>query len=102
MRANANRRLRPSRQNDIRNIYENGAMIAEQHVLALPAGYQLGKYLFKGVLGSGGFGITYLAEDITLNRKVAVKEMVPNDFPTRIGGTTGVAKTETEKGNLAW
>ncbi len=102
MRANANRRLRPSRQNDIRNIYENGAMIAEQHVLALPAGYQLGKYLFKGVLGSGGFGITYLAEDITLNRKVAVKEMLPNDFATRIDGTTVVAKTENEKGNLAW
>jgi serine/threonine protein kinase len=77
-------------------------MIAEQHVLALPAGYQLGKYLFKGVLGSGGFGITYLAEDITLNRKVAVKEMLPNDFATRIDGTTVVAKTEGEKGNLAW
>ena len=77
-------------------------MIAEQHVLALPAGYQLGKYLFKGVLGSGGFGITYLAEDITLNRKVAVKEMLPNDFATRIDGTTVVAKTESEKGNLAW
>jgi serine/threonine protein kinase len=77
-------------------------MIAEQHVLALPAGYQLGKYLFKGVLGSGGFGITYLAEDITLNRKVAVKEMLPNDFATRIDGTTVIAKTESEKGNLAW
>jgi serine/threonine protein kinase len=77
-------------------------MNAEQHVLALPAGYQLGKYLFKGVLGSGGFGITYLAEDITLNRKVAVKEMLPNDFATRIDGTTVVAKTESEKGNLAW
>jgi serine/threonine protein kinase len=77
-------------------------MIAEQHVLALPAGYQLGKYLFKGVLGSGGFGITYLAEDITLNRKVAVKEMLPNDFATRVDGTTVVAKTESEKANLAW
>ena len=77
-------------------------MIAEQHILALPAGYQLGKYLFKGVLGSGGFGITYLAEDITLNRKVAVKEMLPNDFATRIDGTTVVAKTESEKANLAW
>src|SRR5260221_2439030 len=77
-------------------------MIAEQHVLALPAGYQLGKYLFKGVLGSGGFGITYLAEDITLNRKVAVKEMLPNDFATPIDGTTVVAKNESEEAKLAW
>src|SRR5260370_42345837 len=94
MRANANRRLRPSRQNDIRNIYENGAMIAEQHVLALPAGYQLGKYLFKGVLGSGGFGITYLAEDITLNRKGAVKVMLHNDFATRVVRRSCLAKTD--------
>jgi serine/threonine protein kinase len=77
-------------------------MSAEQHVLALPAGYQLGKYLFKGVLGSGGFGITYLAEDTTLNRKVAIKEMLPNDFATRIDGTTVVAKTASEKANLEW
>ncbi|MBV8350806.1 MAG: protein kinase [Verrucomicrobia bacterium] len=77
-------------------------MSAEQHVLALPAGYQLGKYLLKGVLGSGGFGITYLAEDTTLNRKVAVKEMLPNDFATRIDGTTVVAKTASEKANLEW
>jgi serine/threonine protein kinase len=77
-------------------------MIGEEHVLALPAGYQLGKYLFKGVLGSGGFGITYLAEDVTLNRKVAIKELLPNDFATRIDGTTVVAKTRSEKENLAW
>jgi serine/threonine protein kinase len=77
-------------------------MISEQHVLALPAGYELGKYRFKGVLGSGGFGITYLAEDMTLHRKVAIKEMLPNDFATRIDGTTVVAKTASEKSNLAW
>jgi serine/threonine protein kinase len=77
-------------------------MISEQHVLALPAGYELGKYRFQGVLGSGGFGITYLAEDMTLHRKVAIKEMLPNDFATRIDGTTVVAKTASEKSNLAW
>jgi serine/threonine protein kinase len=77
-------------------------MISEQHVLALPAGYELGKYRFQGVLGSGGFGITYLAEDMTLHRKVAIKEMLPNDFATRIDGTTVVAKTASERSNLAW
>jgi serine/threonine protein kinase len=77
-------------------------MIAEQHLLALPAGYRLGKYVFKGLLGSGGFGITYLAEDTSLHRKVAIKEMLPNEFATRIDGTTVVAKTQSDKTNLDW
>jgi serine/threonine protein kinase len=77
-------------------------MIAEQHVLALPAGYQLGKYIFKGLLGSGGFGITYLAEDTSLDRKVAINEMLPNEFATRLGGTTVVAKTRSDKTDLEW
>ncbi|MBV8587173.1 MAG: protein kinase, partial [Verrucomicrobia bacterium] len=77
-------------------------MIAEEHVLALPTGYQLGKYRLQGVLGSGGFGITYLAEDTYLHRKVAIKEMLPNDFATRIDGTTVVAKTRSDTASLAW
>jgi serine/threonine protein kinase len=77
-------------------------MMDDQHILALPNGYRLGKYCFKGVLGSGGFGITYLAEDTSLDRKVAIKEMLPNDFATRIDGTTVVAKTQTDKTNLDW
>src|SRR6516162_8616274 len=77
-------------------------MIAEEHVLALPTGYQLGKYHLEGVLGSGGFGITYLAEDTYLHRKVAIKEMLPNDFATRIDGTTVVAKTRSDTASLAW
>jgi serine/threonine protein kinase len=77
-------------------------MIDDQHILALPNGYRLGKYAFKGVLGSGGFGITYLAEDTSLDRKVAIKEMLPNDFATRLDGTTVVAKTRSDKTNLDW
>ena len=77
-------------------------MIAERHRLALPAGYQLGKYRFREVLGSGGFGITYLAEDGSLGRRVAIKELLPNDIATRIDGTTVVAKTKSEESNLAW
>jgi serine/threonine protein kinase len=77
-------------------------MIAAEHRLALPAGYQLGKYRFKGLLGAGGFGITYLADDHSLGRRVAIKELLPNDIATRLDGTTVVAKTKTDEGNLAW
>jgi serine/threonine protein kinase len=73
-----------------------------QHRLALPAGYELGRYRFQEILGSGGFGITYLAEDKTLNRKVAIKELLPNDIATRVDGTTVVAKTKAEEESLTW
>src|ERR1700730_7605583 len=73
-----------------------------QHRLALPAGYELGRYRFQEILGSGGFGITYLAEDKTLNRRVAIKELLPNDIATRIDGTTVVAKTQSEEQSLTW
>jgi serine/threonine protein kinase len=73
-----------------------------QHRLALPPGYELGRYRLQQILGSGGFGITYLAEDKTLGRRVAIKELLPNDIATRLDGTTVVAKTESEEQSLAW
>ena len=77
-------------------------MQTQEYLLALLPGYVLGRYRLESVLGSGGFGITYLAEDTSLRRKVAIKELLPNDFATRLDGTTVVAKTQSEKANLAW
>ena len=77
-------------------------MSSGEHRLALPAGYELGKYRLREVLGSGGFGITYLADDRTLSRRVAVKELLPNDIATRVDGTTVAAKTKSEEESLTW
>ena len=41
---------------------------------------QGGKYKIEKVLGQGGFGITYLATQINLNRKVAIKEFFMKDM----------------------
>lgn len=44
---------------------------------------QNGKYRIERILGQGGFGITYLATDVTLNRKVAIKEFFLKEFCLR-------------------
>ena len=42
-----------------------------------------GNILIGGVLGQGGFGITYIGRNLGLNRRVAVKEYFPSQFYTR-------------------
>lgn len=64
--------------------WEDGA--EEESILFLPPGSILNqRYLLGRVLGHGGFGVTYLALDLDLKIKLAIKEYLPNGFVTRNG-----------------
>lgn len=54
-----------------------------QHRNALPSGSKLQWYQIENVLGQGSFGITYLAKDLNLGQKVAIKEFLPTELSVR-------------------
>ncbi|MCW5771591.1 MAG: protein kinase [Rhodospirillaceae bacterium] len=64
------------------------------HLSALPAGAEIEGYRLRGVLGAGGFGVTYLAEEIALSRSearlVALKEFLPSSIAARVSGSREV------------
>ncbi|WP_343185581.1 serine/threonine-protein kinase [Anoxynatronum sibiricum] len=70
--------------------WEHGAgPLSQMH---LPPGTMLqGKYLVGRALGQGGFGITYLARDLMLDVKLAIKEYLPQDLASRSHGRQEVS-----------
>ena len=69
---------------------------------ALPLGSMLLEYRLESVLGSGGFGMTYLAYDTNLELKVAIKEYLPVELAVRaLDGCIVPVSTGTEY-NYKW
>jgi len=54
---------------------------------ALPAGTMIQEYRLTRILGIGGFGIVYVAENVYLDETVAIKEFLPVGLATRVEGT---------------
>ena len=69
---------------------------------ALPAGYRLDEYELVRVLGSGGFGITYLGYDHHLDKAVAIKEYLPNDLAVRAANQSVLPKSTDDKADYEW
>ena len=49
-----------------------------------------GKYRIERILGNGGFGITYLATDLGLDKLRAIKEFFPKDYCDRNESTSHI------------
>ena len=69
---------------------------------ALKIGTQLYEYTIESVLGVGGFGITYLAEDTNLKKRVVIKEFLPNDIAVRKDSSIVVPKSANDEENYRW
>jgi hypothetical protein len=77
-------------------------MTEEEHANALPKGFRLYEYQIQSVLGSGGFGITYLAWDTNLEKDVAIKEYLPVEFAVRQGETSVRPRSKGDEDDYYW
>ena len=66
---------------------------------SLQPGSELHWYEIREILGQGGFGITYLADDKNLAHEVAIKEYMPIDLAARAtdGSLQSISQTHQER-----
>jgi serine/threonine protein kinase len=73
------------------------------NLIALPSGTELvGDYRIERVLGAGGFGVTYLADEIALARLVTIKEYFPSDIAARTDGIGAAPRSQDCAGDYRW
>ena len=70
--------------------------------IALPQGSYLEEYKIEKVLGTGTFGVTYLATDTNLNKQVVIKEYLPNEIAIRQDSVTIMPKSQGDQENFEY
>lgn len=61
----------------------------------LAIGTRLQEFVIESVIGAGGFGIVYKANDTQLHRTVAIKEYMPSSMASRSHGSTISLRSES-------
>ena len=69
---------------------------------ALPAGTSLHEFEFLSVVGQGGFGIVYLAHELKLDRRVAIKEYMPSALARRTQAMTVAVRSSRHPLYALW
>ena len=76
----------------------NKENVADSVVYRLKPGTILNKKILVGnSIGEGGFGITYIGRDLTLDRRVAVKEYFPNGYVNRNNNVSQLVSATTDQ-----
>ncbi len=75
---------------------------SKRHLNALKKGQKLHWYEIQDILGQGGFGITYLAQDLNLAHEVAIKEYLPVDLAIRTKNGTVSPVSEEHHERYYW
>lgn len=77
--------------------------MAEERRNALTPGIEFEGYRIEGILGAGGFGITYRATETLLDRQVAIKEYLPTGMAIReVDGISIAPIGATETADFEW
>jgi len=74
-----------------------------KNLLSLPIGTMLvGDYRIEQVLGAGGFGVTYLARELAVDRLVTIKEYFPSDFAARGDNYVAMPRSQASSEDYGW
>src|ERR1700680_108879 len=74
----------------------------DEDTSVLAPGTKIDQYVIAGLLGRGGFGITYLVRDEGLEKDFALKEFFPEDLVRREGTSLRFASKPNSENDYKW
>jgi hypothetical protein len=68
----------------------------------LEPGFRILEYRIESILGQGGFGVTYLAFDENLEKRVAIKEYLPAEWAIRVDAQSVGPRSSGDRDDYQW